>query len=379
MSFWEWHAAMTGSAEDLLLESIGSEGGRVQLWARFIFYLYSVKGLRGPDRAQQVLSGVRRQLADAGVCTDFTSSKSQLLQSAKTAARRLSREEAVDSMQRRAAKLKLAAPDELVDRLYASLWEKTQWDWDGTASKATWVAIAVQEMLGTRVGSSTRQDGPRKADHSIRAEDVTLVMRGPAASGKGAGGSAGNQPERGVRGCDMRGALGSAVAVQLSVVTSKRESHTPFKRVDIIDRRSERMVASVEEWCRMSGVQRGDGLCTYYRGVGSRLAVPDPGSASQPCTRRSTTQRDVGAAIKAACVALGLPPRHFSSNSIKKANLTKAGLGGGEAEARALSGVRSPRVVEAHYDQSRSVRRAVADSPHSRLSMADVLAMVPLL
>ena len=87
----------------------------------------------------------------------------------------------------------------------------------------------------------------------------------------------------------------------------------------------------------------------------------------------------MGAAIKAACVALGLPPQHFGSNSMKKANLTKAGPGGGGAEARALSGVRSPRVVEAHYDQSRSVRRAMADSPRSRLSVADVLAMVPLL
>jgi len=370
---------MTGTAEDPLLESVESEGSRVQLWARFIFYLYSVKGLRGPDRAQQVLSGVRRRLAESGVCTDFASSKSQLLQSAKTAARRMSREEAVDSVRRRAAKLKLAAPDELVDRLYTSLWAETQWDWDGTASKATWVAIAVQEVLGTRVGSSTRQDGPRKADHSIRAEEVTLVMRGSEASEKGVEGAAGGRPEQGVRGCDLRGAPGVAVAVQLSVKTSKRESHTPFKRVDGIDRRSERMIASIEEWCRMSGVQRGDSLCTYYRSTGSRLVVSDPASAPQPYTRRSTTQRDVGAAIKAACVALGLPPQHFSSNSLKKSNLTKAGLSGGGAEARALSGVRSPRVVEAHYDQSRSVRRAVADSPHSRLSMADVLAMVPLL
>ena len=183
-------------------------------------------------------------------------------------------------------------------------WVDQEWDAKGMDKKAIWLAICLGFDSGLRIGNLTKRDGPNGSDHCIRASNLSFLAIDPS-----------TRKEIKLKGGPMLAdfikrkdvTLSNVKSVDMIYVTSEtsRKVKSPVENPKIISRNSDVKSTVLDDiclWVVHSNVQEADELLTRYSADGKRKVA---------------IRKDVRVAIKAAASFAGLPPKHFSTKSLR--------------------------------------------------------------
>ena len=335
----QWLLHVHGS-DDKYLRGVADPATKADLVALFYVHAYEHGGMRGVAHAN-MCAGVRRcfeaELEDTGFL-DLVAPRTIRASTQRTTAE--ARAYAKAGTQR----AKLPLPGEAEDALRALYHEGRSGDsWAGRHALTTYVAYRWGESHGLRA-SNIVAPGRGEEDHCLRAEDVVFKVKasdGFPAVLVPAHALPPDTPADGV------------VGVTSHVWTHKRGAMDPAKRAKPTNRstsaeRSELVDLVLQHSLRMGPhLQASDPFFTTYR--------QNPGGAR--VFRRVLRRKDLSDAVKAAATKVGLPPRLFSSSSLRKTHACKAGLLGPAALAEAAhragwatDAAGQSRTVARHYN-----------------------------
>ena len=323
------------------------------MYAKYIWYLRAAIGVE-PTAIDGHLAAVKKELGERGVDVTFTDNKLPLVKMARKAAKKRTREQLKEALLRKEARMKLPFLDPLTDWVYLHFWCRVEWDWEGTALRMSCVAILVMDVFGFRESNLARPR-PDSEDHTLRAEDFTIVVQGP-----------GNRIYT-VTGGSLavhQVQAEQVIAVHMIVVSSKRSVEALRKTVSPADPRGRRLIEVLLEWLKRSGVQPTEFLCTCHR--------------QHPRTKKaytlSLTCEKLNLSIKVAAEENGYPPEHFASSSMRKGMVTRDRLTGVQEDETAEKGSwKSKQVMNKYYNFGRRLYRRKGDLAPLRDSEVAIL------
>ena len=329
------------------LERVESEEGKALRIVLFMAYLYMNEGLRD-EQIKRAVTSVTYMLEVAGKSTSFL--HLAVVTRGKTATGRTTEEcRAVEMI--RGSNVILPVCLDIVMSVREKYWVEQDWDAKGMDKRAIWLAISLGFDSGLRIGNLTLRDGPKGADHCIRAGELTFFAIDPRTNQevKIKGGSIMAEfLKRGDVTLDM------VTAVDMLYVTSKtsRKVQSLIKNPKTLSRRTEVESMVLDDlllWFLHSQVQEMDELLTRYSCTGSRKVV---------------IRKDVRHAIKLAVSGAGLPSKNFSTKSLRSGFGTHVMANGMGAEEMKTRGgwVPQSNVPENHYVRQMHSRGALAFS-----------------
>ena len=228
-------------------------------------------------------------------------------------------------------------------------WENQDWSTKGLDKRVIWLAICLGFDSGLRIGNLTERDGPKGADHCIRAGQLIFFVKDPKS----------NEECRLKGGPDMTKFLkrldvdlSMVSSVDMTYVTSKtsRKVRSLVDNQKTLSRRTQEESMVLDDlllWFLHSQVQEADELLTRYSVTGSRKVV---------------IRKDVRTAIKLAVSGAGLPAKNFSTKSLRSGfgtHVTANGMGADEMKARG-GWVKGSGIPESHYVRHMHSRGALA-------------------
>ena len=327
---------------DYFLRSIEDDDtARAIVWTLFIFYLYDRLGKRA-EQVTGVLSGVRYHLLANLASVRFLGH--EVVSNARRACRRNPEEHRV-YVERRRNEAFLPATVDMLDNLRVYLWKDDDWSYDEILRKAIWLACCISFDRGPRISNLSLPSSKLATDHNIRCAQASFLVQ----TDEG--------PRTILAGDQMIGVRAECVAsLTLDFVTSKSTGSGRTHQIlpALISRRSERssqLLSDFVAFVKHSGANGNEPLLSFYR--------------TSPITRRrahkTLRRNDVNSEIKACAVRCGLPPKYFSSISLRKGNATATSLGGLSAMERNVAGGWAPtsRVPDIHYDNTKRITGAL--------------------
>jgi hypothetical protein len=345
--YWEtWTGYCRARAKDPetadpLLQDVPTTMGKTRVYAKYIWYLRVAVGI-APSALDAYLAAVKDELGTRGVNLTFTDDKIVMIRKAKKAAKKRTRAQLREALIQKDARLKLPFFDLLTDWIYLHFWCEVRWDWDGTFLRMTSVAILVMDVFGFRESNIVRPR-PDAEDHTLRAEDLTIMYRND--NGLTLSATGGSEEVTHIQ-------VKQVLAIHVIVASSKRSVEATRKVVSPSDARGVRLIGVLLEWLSRSKVQPDEPLCTCHR------VSPENGREYS----YSLTSEKLGYAIKAAAQENGYPPEHFASSSLRKGMATRKSLTGArDADIADQGGWKSHAVMHKHYNYGRRLYRASDD------------------
>jgi hypothetical protein len=329
------------------LERVESQNGKAQRVVLFMAYLYMNVGLRD-EQIKRVVTSLTYMLEVKGMDASFM----QLaLVSRGRAATSRSSDECRAYEEKRGEKAILPVCLDIVLGVREKYWVEQDWDTKGMDKRGIWLAICLGFDSGLRIGNLTKKDGPHGADHSIRAGQLTFLVKDPKTSAdmrlKG-----GSTITNFLKRIDVT--LNMVSAVDMVYVTSKtsRKLKSIIENPKTLSRRTEvesMVLDDLLQWFLHSQVQETDELLTRYSSTGSRKVV---------------IRKDVREAIKLAVSGAGLPPKNFSTKSLRSGFGTHAAANGMDSNEMKTRGgwVMASNVPDNHYVRHMHSRGALAMS-----------------
>jgi hypothetical protein len=327
------------------LERMESQHEKAKRIVLFMAYLYMSEGLRD-EQIKRAVTGVSYMFEVEGMDASFM--ELAMVSRGRTATCR-SIEECRAYEEVRGSKVILPVCLDIVLSVRDQYWVNQDWSTKGIDKRGIWLAISIGFDSGLRIGNLTKRDGPNGADHCIRAGQLTFFVIDPQTN-----------EEKRLKGGPLTTAflerqdvpLSAVSSVDMTYVTSKtsRKVKSLVNNPKTISRRTavESMVLDdLLSWFLHSRVQEGDELLTRYSNTGSRKVV---------------IRKDVRTAIKLAVQGAGLPPRNFSTKSLRSGfgtHVTANGMGSDEMKSRG-GWVKDSTVPDNHYVRRMHNRGALA-------------------
>lgn len=215
--------------------------------------------------------------------------------------------------------------------------------------RGIWLAICLGFDSGLRIGNLTKKDGPDGADHSIRAGQLNFLVKDPE-TGIETRLKGGPAMTTFLKRKDVT--LDMVYSVDMIYVTSKksRKAKSVITNPRTLSRRTEiesMVLNDLLLWFIYSQVQEADELLTRYSSTGSRKVV---------------IRKNVREAIKLAVSGENLPPKNFSTKSLRSGfgtHVTANGMGPEEMKSRG-GWVTNSSVPDNHYVRHMHSRGALA-------------------
>lgn len=327
------------------LERVEDQNGKAQRVVLFMAYLYMNEGLRD-EQIKRIITSLTYTLEVKGMDASFMH---LALVSRGRAATSRSSEECRVYEEKRKDNVILPVCLDIVLGVREKYWVEQDWEMKGMDMKGIWLAISLGFDSGLRIGNLTKRDGPHGADHCIRAGQLNFLVKDPQTTEvirlKG-GSTITNFLKRGDVTLDM------VSEVDMIYVTSKtsRKVKSLIENPKTLSRRTdvESMVLDdLLQWFIYSQVQEEDELLTRYSSTGSRKVV---------------IRKDVRKAIKLAVGGAGLPPKNFSTKSLRSGfgtHVTANGMDASEMKSRG-GWVATSSVPDTHYVRHMHSRGALA-------------------
>jgi hypothetical protein len=181
-AFRKWRAYLDSVDEewrpDPYLRNVDGVREKAIRLSLFAMYLHDEKGVR--DRQiHDHLGSLKREFQARRVPFEEGGDPfaSDVLKRALKAGARTDEERARYALEREATDV-LPLPLETAWLARAKFFEGERWDCQGADRRAKWIALAVSCQGGLRISNVTRPDGPLKADHCVRAQDVLFEVMG---------------------------------------------------------------------------------------------------------------------------------------------------------------------------------------------------------
>jgi hypothetical protein len=284
---------------DYFLRSIEDDDtARAIVWTLFVFYLYDHLGKRA-EQVTGVLSGVRYHLLANLASVRFLGH--EVVNNARRACRR-NPEEQRSYVERRRNEAFLPATIDMLDNLRIYLWRDDDWSYDEILRKAIWLACCISFDRGPRISNLSLPSSKLASDHNIRCNQATFTVisdNGPKAI------LAGDQM------IDVRAEY--VTSLSLDFVTSKTTGSGRTHQIlpALISRCSERSAQLLDAFVAFvqhSGANGNEPLLSFYR----------TSLITHRRAHKTLRRNDVNAEIKKCAVRCGLPPKYFSSISLRK-------------------------------------------------------------
>lgn len=327
------------------LEKVKDQNGKAQRVVLFMAYLYMNEGLRD-EQIKRTITSLTYMLEVKGMDASFMH---LALVSRGRAATSRSSEECRVHEKKRGDNVILPVCLDIVLGVREKYWVEQDWDMKGMDMKGIWLAICLGFDSGLRIGNLTKKDGPHGADHCIRAGQLTFLVKDPKTAEeirlKG-----GSTITNFLKRVDVT--LDMVSTVDMVYVTSKtsRKIKSLIENPKTLSRRTEVESMVLDDlllWFIHSQVQETDELLTRYSSTGSRKVV---------------IRKDVRTAIKLAVSGAGLPPKNFSTKSLRSGfgtHVTANGMTASEMKTRG-GWVSTSRVPDNHYVRHMHSRGALA-------------------
>lgn len=325
------------------LENVGGVEAKVKWLILFVDYLKNTLGVTGSQAVGGVLSALKFYWKCR--CLDCDIFESEALAQAKQGARMTTEEIREAALVKELTK-KLPAVVEMVIWIREQYWEKSGVDREGLDKKGTYMSLAISFDSGFRPCNVTLKDGPSAEDHCILAKHFRFVVD----VGTGLMKFTGGEEIRAFLVVDLYVRMTQVMCVDIVVLTGKNQNRASFsQQARTIGRGSafeEGLLEQLLEWMVLSGVKADDPFVTRY--------AARKGGAPGTVDRKVVTAKAVRVAIKASCVALGLPPNRYSAKSLRSGFATHMIACGTPREDMVTRGgwSKSSRVPEKHYISS---------------------------
>ena len=348
------------------LEKVTCQETKAQRIVLFMAYLYMSDGLRD-EQIKRAVTCVSYMFEVNGKDTSFFNLA--VVSRGRAATSRSSEECRTHEMNRRENVILPICLD-IVLGVREEYWENQDWSMKGMDKRAIWLAICLGFDSGLRVGNLTKRDGPKGADHCIRAGQLIFFVRDPISNEEGRL-KGGSDMTKFLQRLDVD--LSMVSSVDMTYVTSKtsRKVRSLIDNQKTISRRTQVESMVLDDlllWFLHSQVQEADELLTRYSVTGSRKVV---------------IRKDVRNAIKLAVSGAGLPARNFSTKSLRSGfstHVTANGMGADEMKARG-GWVKSSGVPESHYIRRMHSRGALAlsvsESGEQLHGIDEIMRMLP--
>lgn len=311
----------------------------------FMAYLYMSEGLRD-EQIKRAITSVAYMFEVEGKDTSFFNLA--VVSRGRAATTRSSEESRVHEENRRSNVILPICLD-IVLGVREEYWVQQDWSMKGIDKRGIWLAICLGFDSGLRIGNLTKRDGPKGADHCIRAGQLIFSVTDPKSNEEGRlkGGPA---MTTFLQRLDVD--LSMVSSVDMSYVTSKtsRKVKSLVDNQKTVSRRTDVESMVLDDlllWFVHSQVKEADELLTRYSTTGSRKVV---------------IRKDVRTAIKLAVCGAGLPAKNFSTKSLRSGfgtHVTANGMGADEMKARGRW-VKSSEVPDNHYVRRMHSRGALA-------------------
>ena len=366
----KWKDYLSSLGEDNkpgdFLENIKNQQEKATRIVLFMAYLYMHEGLRD-EQIKKAVTCVSYMFETEGIDSDFMN-LAVVARGRKASAR--TNAECVEKEKERADRVILPVCLDIVLNVRHRYWAEQEWSAKGMDMKGIWLAISLGFDSGLRIGNLTKRDGPNGADHCIRAGHLTFLVVDPL-----------TKTEQRLKGGErMANYLARpdvennmVQSVDMLYVTSKTSGKVKslVENPKTIGRNSEIESIVLDDlltWILYSKVQEDDELLTRYSATGSRKVV---------------IRKDVRNAIKEAVSGMGLPPKHFSTKSLRSGFGTHAVANGMDMEDMKVRGgwVKDSDVPVKYYIRSMNSKGALAMSSSSsgiqRHGVSEIQRMLP--
>ena len=327
------------------LERVEGQNDKAQRVVLFMAYLYMSEGLRD-EQIKRMVTGLTYMLEVKGMDASFMH---LALVSRGRAATSRSSDECRVYEKKRSDNMILPVCLDIVLGVREKYWVEQDWDMKGMDKRGIWLAICLGFDSGLRIGNLTKKDGPHGADHCIRAGQLTFQVRDPKTAEemrlKG-----GHTITSFLKRDDVTLDMISAVDMVYATSKTSRKVKSLIENPKTLLRRTEVESMVLDDlllWFIHSQVQETDELLTRYSSTGSRKVV---------------IRKDVRTAIKAAVSGMGLPPKHFSTKSLRSGfgtHVTANGMNATEMKSRG-GWVLTSNVPDNHYVRHMHSRGALA-------------------
>lgn len=366
---WHEYLAFLGTESDpgQFMEKISGQHEKAKRIVLFMAYLYMNNGMRD-EQIKKVVTSIAYMFEIEGKDASFFDSA--IISRGRKASIR-SIEECSAHENTRAANTILPICLDIVFAVRLEYWVNQEWDAKGMDKKAIWLAICLGFDSGLRIGNLTKKDGHNGADHCIRAGSLSFRVMDPI-----------TKTERRIKGGPMAAnfisrkdvTLNMVLSVDMIYVTSKtsRKVKSLIDNPKTISRESEEESTVLDDlclWVVHSKVQEEDELLTRYSDTGRRKVV---------------IRKDVRNAIKSAVKGVGLPPKHFSTKSLRSGFGTHAIANGMDVQEMKVRGgwVKDSDVPERFYVRNMNSRGALAlsssKSGTQRHGIKEIQRMLPV-
>lgn len=366
---WEEYLTFLGTDNNpgQFMEKIIGQHEKAKRVVLFMAYLYMNNGMRD-EQIKKVVTSVAYLFEVEG--KDATFFGNAIVSRGRKASVR-SAEECSVHENIRAENTILPICLDIVLAVRRQYWENHGWDAKGMDNKGIWLAICLGFDSGLRIGNLTKKDGPNGADHCIRAGSLSFRAMDPV-----------TKTERRIKGGPNAAnfisrqdvTLSMILSVDMVYVTSKtsRKVKSLIDNPKTISRESDVESTVLDDlclWVVHSKVQESDELLTRYSEKGGRKVV---------------IRKDVRTAIKSAVKGVGLPPKHFSTKSLRSGFGTHAVANGMGVEEMKVRGgwVKDSDVPERFYVRNMNSRGALAlscsASGTQRHGLNEIQRMLPV-
>lgn len=348
------------------LERLTCQQSKALRMVLFMAYLYMSEGLRD-EQIKRAVTSVSYMFEVEGKDTSFFNLA--VVSRGRAATTRCSEESRIHEGIRRSNVILPICLD-IVLGVREEYWTQQDWDMKGMDKRGIWLAICLGFDSGLRIGNLTKRDGPKGADHCIRAGQLVFFVTDPK-SNEGGKLKGGPTLTTFLQRTDVD--LSMVTSVDMTYVTSKtsRKVKSLVDNQKTISRRTEVESMVLDDlllWFVHSHVQEADELLTRYSTTGSRKVV---------------IRKDVRTAIKLAVCGAGLPAKNFSTKSLRSGFGTHVAANGmGAEEMRERGGwVQSSEVPDNHYVRRMHSRGALAlpvsESGEQLHGVEEIMRMLP--
>lgn len=354
---WKKFLAEDANVQDPLLRGV-SEHEKSVMVSLFLMRRHRL-GLRDKG-ATAVTAGIRMEFARALESTTFLDAA--ILRTARQACHLTPAELRQKRDAGSSGTVKLPISEDMLASMKARLWDNKAWSGAGLLSRMTYLACMWGFDQSARVSEYTTPE-PRASDHCVRVDDLTFYVQADGTVRNRSGSSIAQSFA-----AMGDGSITIRDVVECRVLTASSKGKQVVKP-KLIARRSPAESLFLDELlCFMSrsGARGSDELFSMRTGTGRKTAL---------------TARRVRDAIKLTCVTLGLPPKYFSSHSLRKGGITQMRTLGATEEDRRDRGNYSAKstVMNSTYDYAVGLGPLAAKSLSGGFQNAttDVFRLIP--